>query len=239
MSEGQIELLQRGLPKWPQMYTTGKPVTSEQAMEIIRRTDTFFIWGGGNNHEYNRWVRQTLGMPPDTFDRDWSKTPTELARAQAQAWYAKLHGPWGYLRPSYVHNSWMSSSFIGGPYGWCHPDGHIGYIDNVGKWPSVEDIVKDWEMLASAFPFLEVAATLYNGESCEEGTAPVVTILVSDAKVQLVEPDPKHHAGHPEASRRNDSTGSAVDEFMSSWPIDRREQGIPDEWVVGWGERFR
>ena len=31
-----------GLPKWPQMYTTGLPVAIEQAKEIIRRTDSYF-----------------------------------------------------------------------------------------------------------------------------------------------------------------------------------------------------
>lgn len=35
-------LLDRGLPKWPQMLVTGASVTKEQALEIIRRTDSFF-----------------------------------------------------------------------------------------------------------------------------------------------------------------------------------------------------
>jgi hypothetical protein len=37
-----VTLLDRGLPKWPQMRVEGVPVTLEQAKEIIRRTDTFF-----------------------------------------------------------------------------------------------------------------------------------------------------------------------------------------------------
>ncbi len=37
-------LLNRNLPKWPQMLVTGDSLTIEQAKEIIRRTDRFFEW---------------------------------------------------------------------------------------------------------------------------------------------------------------------------------------------------
>ena len=69
------KLKDRYLPKWPLMYTTGKPVTQEQAKEIIRRTDTFFIGYSGNNRAYNQRVRRLLGMPPGFSDHDekWEK----------------------------------------------------------------------------------------------------------------------------------------------------------------------
>lgn len=37
------ELMERSLPKWPQMIVTGTPVSEMQALEIIRRTDVFFV----------------------------------------------------------------------------------------------------------------------------------------------------------------------------------------------------
>lgn len=47
------------LPKWPQMIVTGKPVTIDQAKEIIFRTDSFLTssdeFAGGNNREFNEW----------------------------------------------------------------------------------------------------------------------------------------------------------------------------------------
>jgi len=40
--ENMSYLFERSLPKWPQMLVTGSPVSEEQALEIIRRTDNFF-----------------------------------------------------------------------------------------------------------------------------------------------------------------------------------------------------
>lgn len=248
----QIELSQRGLPEWPQMYVTGKPVTLEQAKEIIRRTDTFFDWGGGNNHEYNRWVKETLGIPPDPWfgygydqesldQRDrWEKLSPEERQKERDAYAEKRaawEGRWNCVRTSYVHNNWISCSFIGGPHGWCHPDGNIGFVDNVGKWPSVTEIYEDWKTLVEAFPFLDVAVTLFSGESCEENAEPVVTLLVKDGQVTLAEPNDVHHDNHPKATRRDDSVDSATDEFIGSWGNPRREQGIPDEWIREWAAR--
>ena len=66
--EKHVKLLRRELPKWPRHLVTGKPLTVEQAKEVIRRTDTFFGGWGGNNHDYNRWVRDAVGMPAHMFE---------------------------------------------------------------------------------------------------------------------------------------------------------------------------
>jgi hypothetical protein len=55
-----ISVLSSGsLPKWPQMIVTGKPVTVENAKDIIFRTDSFLTssdeFSGGNNKEFNDW----------------------------------------------------------------------------------------------------------------------------------------------------------------------------------------
>ena len=54
------------LPKWPQMLVTGKSVSTEQAKEIILRTDDFFTdasdYGGGNDREFNRNYRKLAGL---------------------------------------------------------------------------------------------------------------------------------------------------------------------------------
>jgi len=124
------ELMSRGLPKWPQHYVTGVPVTVEQAKEIIRRTDTFFEGGGygGNNHKFNRRIRTLLGMPPDFMDEPKKQeTPEETAAywVRRDQMHQAFRERWRPVSTEYVHNSWVSCAFIGGPHGWCHPDGQI------------------------------------------------------------------------------------------------------------------
>lgn len=224
------DLLNRALPKWPQHYVTGQPVTVEQAKEIIRRTDTFFDYGGGNDREYAKWVRAQVKRPVDSWDlpagSDWDAHDKKLD---------KWRENWGFIRTSYVHNSWISSSFVGGPHGWCHPDGQIGFIDNVGKWPSVNDIFNDWQILAAAFPFLDIGATLFSGEAGEDDTHPVVSMIISDGTVKLIDPfEVKVHENHPRATR----SGSNADPHAWCSMFDlKAEQGIPRAWIEEWGRR--
>src|ERR1700744_2685877 len=134
-------LLDRALPKWPRMKVTGRPVTVEQAKEIIRRTDHFFIWFQGNDREHIAWVCKQLGIPllpefPFTNDEsvlaDFRRESFAVHR-QLDAWRER----WAYVHTEYVTNEWISTTFVDGPHGWCHPDGSIGFADYVGKWPSV------------------------------------------------------------------------------------------------------
>jgi hypothetical protein len=132
------ELLNRGLPKWPQMLVTGPRLPEDLALEVIRRTDSWFVLGYGcNDHHGDRRLAQRFRMPhyedpavrrPEGFDwRAYWDRENRWKRA------------WGAIETQYVRNNWIGSSFIYGPHGWCHPDGRIHYIDNVGKWPSVEE----------------------------------------------------------------------------------------------------
>lgn len=223
----EISRLNVGLPKWPQMYVTGVPVTEEQAKEIIRRTDTFFTRGyNGNEHDWNRKVSRALKMP--FFDHTlawWGKS---------EEWKKR----WGVISTAYVHNSWVSCSFIGGPHGWCHPNGNIGFIDNVGKWPSAESVLRDWMTLAEEFPFLDIGVTLNDGESCEE-TCPVIAFSVKNGKVRVVVDDESTraltvHARHPVATRSPDSKGDDIDfSRLFARRLDH-EQGIPYKWIQEW-----
>ena len=232
------ELRDRGLPKWPQMWTTGKPVTSEQAKEIIRRTDSFFYYmGGGNDRKYNRRVKEALGMPLDSLDLERG----ERELPWAEEWWVseEWKSNWEFIETEYVRNSWISSAFIFGPSGWCHPDGSIGFVDNVGKWPSIEDIEKEWQLLADAFPFLEIDVTLMSGESCEPESVPVVGLQVRNGLVTLVDPaEVKLHEGHDPAER-----GNSLDELPEVTALTTRmalgirsEHGLPWSWIQEWAD---
>lgn len=226
-----------GLPKWPQMLVSGRAVTPDQAKEIIRRTDNFMTSGyGGNDHAWNRRTKQLLGMPDDDFSvtKDYTADQRNALWRKIDAW----REAWGVIHTEYVRNSWLSCSFIGGPHGWCRPDGRIGFTDNVGKWPSAEDVTKDWQTLATAFPFLRLAATLMSGECCDDHRAPVCTILVRGGEATTVDGDLALHA---EFGMLN--TGStdvtALAMSLALPPSLREHYPIPDTWWREWEARGR
>lgn len=216
------ELTDRGLPKWPQMLVTGKPVPVSVAKEIIRRTDTFFTLGyGGNDHGFVSEWQKRLGLPRSEDVRgDWASFSLKEEAFQKR---------WQSVCTEYVFNSWVSCAWVGGAHGWCHPDGTIGFTNNVGKWPSIEAVLRDWEVLAEAFPMLELGVTLMdNEESC--GGSPVVSILVNAGKAELVDPEKVDvHAGHQRLADFDFASGFAR----------REETGIPLSWLRDWEQQFK
>ena len=242
-----FDLKTLALPKWPQHLVTGVPVTVEQAKEIIRRTDIFFVLGyGGNNRDYDRRVRVALGMPEiwnDIHDRHsdglLNGEEYRLALEKNSSHGDLFQSRWGTISTAYVHNNWISSCFVGGPSGWCHPDGQIGFVDNVGKWPSIADIEQDWGILAREFPFLDIGVTLFDGEQGEQ-RSPVVSMRVRNGAVTLVDPNETDvHAGHPPACRRAGAPDDPVAFLIANSGNLSREQGLPDEWIREWARNNR
>jgi hypothetical protein len=227
------ELLDRGLPKWPQMLVAGALVTINQAKEIIRRTDTFFTLGyGGNDHDYDRKVAKLMKMP--YHDIGVSPPDWEEYFNQQDAWSAK----WGCVQTEYVHNDWLSCAYIYGPHGWCAPNGQIGFVDNVGKWPSCEDVFRDWQVLAKAFPFLDLGVTLCSEELGSdvpvEDVKAVVSFQVRDGQVEIVDPDERDVlAGYPIPTIDRSDSAFACFRSDSDW-----EHGLPWEWIEEWGETY-
>lgn len=226
------EILSRGLPKWPQMKVKGETIPVDAANEIIRRTDTFFLGWGGNNKRWNKWAWEMLKVPnhdSDIFDN------YDLF-CEAKESFKKT---WELIETEYVANSWMSSSFIGGPHGWCHPTGRIFYSDNVGKWPSCEDIFNEWKILAGAFPFLKLGVVLMNGESCEDGTSPVCGFIVRNGTVTVVDPkiiDPLFEFEKDEKHQTENRLDEKSLFYRFSNP--RAEQGIDDRVIINWALKF-
>ncbi len=233
------KLLDRGLPKWPQMVVTGERVEMKQAKEIIRRTDTFFTRGyDGNDHDFNAEVANLLKIPHITT---YGKKKNPYASGEDEPWSDfwarcdKWKEDWGCIETTYVHNSWVSTSFMGGPHGWCHPTGRIGFVDNVGKWPSCEDVLNDWKLIAEAFPFLKIGVTLHSGESCEE-REPVCSLMVEAGTVTPVDPaNVNVHENHEEAQRAPGRPGTDFEAdmylLMTQNP-DAREHGLPSQWLI-------
>ena len=139
----------------------------------------------------------------------------------------------GVVDTEYVCNDWASCCFIGGPHGWCHPDGSIYFDDNVGKWPSIAGIFKDWSDIAQAFPYLDLHVTLMSGECCDDFSRPVVNIRVINGEATLAAPDDSVHGHQP--------PGSKVEQFIESMRTTGtgRELGLPANWYEEFADKVR
>ena len=222
------ELMERSLPKWPQMIVTGTPVSEMQALEIIRRTDVFFATFSLDDKQLAAEIMSAIGVPdrPD-FTKDMPNR-IEAIRAYAEkldCW----RNAWGVIRSRYVYNNWIDGSHALGFNGWCHPDGRIGYAYNIGAWPYVQSVYHDWVMIAREFPFLELEVTLMNDEWCEDASKPVVSMLIRDGKVELVDPNTRNL--HVEFGRKIWDTGFACFDF-------NQESMIGLQQFQEWGRQF-
>ena len=192
------ELFNKGLPKWPALVVKGKPVTEDQAKEIIIRTDSFYFgcndraWeaeinsmvygdGAGNARNVND-LDDYLRKKHNIDEKNWT------AYYEAKDSYSKKYGVLEDL--NLLHNSRIASSWIGGPHGWCAWNGRIGCSNyNIGKWPLVEAVYNEWVIIAEAFPFLELKCQLMESEAGEnEEPKPVVEYEIKNGKVKIYEP---------------------------------------------------
>jgi len=239
------------LPKWPQMLVTGAPVTPEQAKEIIRRTDISFMHNpDGNNKHYADRICKELHIA--TRKVTLARSDINIQQIDYEK-FAEWKSAWGVIYTEYVKNDWLHCAYVHGPYGWCHLDGAIGFIDNVGKWPSISDVKEDWETLVDQFPFLDIGVTLMDKEHCEDFIAPLVSMVVKNGKVEVVSPHSVNvHAGHPLPTRGNkydvlpNSMQARMEDSYTFYQNanfrkgDRSgENAIPDSWITEWAERFK
>ncbi len=223
----QHDVIHRPLPKWSQMIVVGDSVYPEQAKEIIRRTDTFFTFGGGNDKEYVNRIHETLGIPSIEFG----------SYDLYYEWQDKFLNESDFIQTSFVHNSWISSCYVYGPHGWCNPNGTIHFIDNIGKWPDIVEVLFDWTVLAQEFPFLHLTAILMNGEHGDEGTEPVAGIYVKSATEILVY-DPKPYTEEINSFLSDPKNQRDPEKDCSFSFFDHtRERGVPWGWIQDWGNK--
>jgi hypothetical protein len=244
----QEEAFGRDLPKWPQMLVTGTPVTVDQAKEIIFATDTTLmsVWmGGGNDRNFEDWIKEITGYNK-IIPADWhrAKPFSEMTDEEKIAYRDLQNRQWTavlalvqrakFLQTEYVCNSWASCAFVFGAHGWCHPTGNISFIDNVGKWPSVEDIFKDWRKIAERWKFLNIYVTLMSAENCEDDSTPVVTFHVHDGIVETFEGTKEPHKNKP--LQRNFELEFNLNVASGNY---RNEQGLPRSWIEEFAKKVR
>ena len=216
------------LPKWPQMIITGPKIDPDLAKEIIFRTDDYITsltpYTGGNDIEFNWLYHAECGIDlldekiGDVYPSRWEVINEARRRI-------------GFIELRYVPSAFASTSFIYGPHGFVHPNGVIEYGKNVGKYPEVSDILSDFRDLARAFPWLELWATAYDREWCEEGGIPLVTFRVKSGRARIA----------PTRDLRDQNTRPGFEEVH---PMSRhrgllKERGLPEEWYHEFAGRVR
>ena len=174
----------RDLTKWPRLTVVGEPVTEDQADEILIRTNNW-DWIGCNDKAWKQMVETcagVFGFPPEPSWAEEFETRVDRMRDHSYK-LGEFKERMGILELSYLDNCRIESSWIGGPKGWCDWDGTIGTRNyNIGKWPSHEEVLADWEKIAQAFPYLRLNAQLWPDEG-EGGSLPAVQYNVRDGQV--------------------------------------------------------
>lgn len=184
-----MKLFSKGLSKWPALIVVGKPVTKEQAKEIIIRTDSLNF--STNDAEFSKQLNKIVyDIPSSRWDLNDSICKIHnLEIMEAFSWQEKKLKSFNLLNLDYLRNHQIVSSWIGGAHGWCNWNGYIGCNNyNIGKYPSVEEVYNEWVIIAKEFPFLNLKSQLLSGETCEENLAPVVEYIIKNGKVKLIEP---------------------------------------------------
>lgn len=140
--------------KFAEVIAIGQPVTPVRAVEILRRTDVFF-WGGPAGREaawpplrdFARELDRSIGFP-SAWRYPADKPPDRLEHRKLVKFWCER---WGALDTQYLFNQQIASGS-----GFCHPGGEIVWAEEVSRYPSGTDLLRDLRLIAEAFPDLSV-----------------------------------------------------------------------------------
>lgn len=191
------EFFNIGLPKWPALVVVGKPVTPEQAMEILIRTDRLYF--SSNDREFDKQLNEIMydiEIGDAGFESEHLAICKKLGVDNSEpGYFVKIFEYQNQYRKAvnqislqYLNNEMIVSSWIGGPHGWCNWNGNINCRNyNIGKYPSIEEVYNEWTKIAKAFPFLELTCQLMSHEagSAEGDDDPVIEFIVEEGKVKM------------------------------------------------------
>jgi hypothetical protein len=161
------------LSKWPRLLVWGETITPEQAKVVILKTTNWYFSSNSKNYEKTLYKLIGINSRENLYDH--------VSYFQAEN---------GILDLQYLDNNWILSCWMGGPHGWCNPDGTIfSNTFNIGKWPEFEEVLEEWELIAKTFPFLKLNAQLVNNEG--EDDKPEVGFILGGGKVKVYKPEQK------------------------------------------------
>ena len=213
LSKKELDILARHLPSESYQFANGKSVTVDQAKEIIRRTDTYFVYDD-----------RSLCFG---FDEYWEQQCTLLLDSERGYKY------WKHVNVEYILNNW-----IGNPEGcfrgWIHPNGLIGSRHPIGKVPYGRELYLEWCMIAEAFPFLEMAVSYSDGAF--ENDRKVMSFLIHNGYVQVVDPNKDNaHEDYPEPPQElKPKTNIPNFKKFEIEKIHPQVSAVPLEWMREW-----
>ena len=170
-------------PKWPKLLMVGETVKPEQAMEILIRTNHWYML----EHNYNQ----------DIIGETIKKFYTKTLAPEDQIGTNEIDGEdlvkkLDVLELNYLENARIQSSWIGGLKGWMNWDGTLFTNNyNIGKWPTEDELIYDIKTVINAFPYLNFELQLvreeYNDDGLLEAQYPFFTCLVKNKDIKIIE----------------------------------------------------
>lgn len=156
--------------KWPMLIVKGNKVTEDQALDIIFRTNNYYIYGNDRNfrEQMLRHIYEDIsGSKYQEVDK--SKKVDHVTRHYYQSTVVgAIEHKLNVINLEYLNNSRIDTPYIFGRHGWCDWNGNIQCANyNIGKWPQIEEVNDDLLKIAQAFPYLTFKMQLTSCESSE------------------------------------------------------------------------
>ena len=186
-----VKLNTIGLPQWTGLLIEGKPVTREQAGEIILRTSRFSHLTC-SDRQWNKEISKILDLASDHHQRsDFTRDSFGgVESGDSQCGHLdSLNKRLGVLnlRVLDVNHHMIASMYGLGPHGWIGWDGEVGcHGFNLHAWPVMTEVAIDLSRIAKEWPFLEFRCQLVDRSEGHGFHEPLVEFSVSQGKVKLV-----------------------------------------------------
>lgn len=173
------DLTALGLPKWPMITVVSmmsRKLTFEEAADILIRTDKL-NFSTNNKSDYLDKCK-IVGLCDVNVNFGSRQLVDAYEKNDARRTQLRV------IDLEYVNNDQISTNSILGLHGWLNWDGEIGCTGfNIGKWPSVDEVLNEWSRIAIEWPFLSLRCQLFNDESSEQqvfGFRPLVEFCIHD-----------------------------------------------------------
>jgi hypothetical protein len=211
------------LPKWPALVVRGESITREQAAVVLLRTQDSYSC---NARGFEAAAYRACGMlrHAQEAERDYQRRPEGFDWAAHWQAIEQERLAAGKLTLNYLYNARITSAWVGGPKGWCAWDGTIGCDTfNIGKWPSVEEVLVDWTTIAQAFPWLTLRAQLWSEEAGFNDATSVPLVEFHVAHGTATAGPPTSDLGRPQSA----GLATYMAAILRGADPDDREIGVP------------
>ena len=194
--------------KWPAARLLGPDVSVERALDFIWRTD-YALQNPGfccNDKKFERDLAEWLELPD--FVGAWEDRRLLFEKR-------------GQVHLDHLGSHWVASAYIFGPNGPVHPNGEVRLHKNFGKWPNVEEVENELDILVAEFPWLVFDLAIWDSDdgvkAISSGAHPDLAWRLADGKWE----------------RLDEPTVESVFQDRTI-PMDRPIEQVARDMVTGW-----